>query len=127
MGQNETNDEETNERWRHALRDAITGSTLRAVARSVGMSPSGLQNFLEGASPYGKTRERLRFWYFQQAGFSSFAVEETAYILRRMMGTLPTPDRGVAQLLDTVEGAHQAAGMRAPEWVRLVRGELRVG
>jgi hypothetical protein len=88
------------------------------------MSPSGLQKFLDGGNPYGKTRERLRFWYFRQAGFSSYAVEDAAYILRRLVGTLPVPDHGVADVLDAVEGAYRRAGMYAPEWVRLVRHEL---
>lgn len=112
------------ERFRAALRQAIARSTLRAVAREVGMSPSGLQNFLDGTNPYGKTRERLRMWYFREAGFSSVPAEDAAYILRRLVGTLPTPDYGVAGLLDAVDTAYQREGMRAPEWVRLVRHEL---
>jgi hypothetical protein len=112
------------ERFRAAVRQAIARSTLRAVARDVGMSPSGLQNFLNGSNPYGKTRERLRLWYFREAGFSSFPVEDAAYILRRLVGTLPSPDYGVAGLLDAVDIAYQREGMCAPEWVRLVRHEL---
>ena len=112
------------ERFRAALRHAIARSTLRTVAKDVGMSPSGLQKFLDGTNPYGKTRERLRLWYFREAGFSSFPVEDAAYILRRLVGTLPTPDHGVAGVLDAVESAYRRAGMYAPEWVRLVRHEL---
>ena len=112
------------ERFRAALRQVIARSTLRAVARDVGMSPSGLQNFLDGTNPYGKTRERLRLWYFREAGFSSFPVEDAAYILRRLVATLPTPDQGVAGVLDAVDTAYQREGMHAPEWVRLVRHEL---
>jgi len=113
------------ERYRRAVRDAVARVTLRGVARQVGMSPSGLQKFLDGTRPYGKTKERLRFWYFREAGFSAYAVEDAAYILRRLVGTLPAPDHGVAVVLDAVEGAYQRAGLCAPEWVRLVRHELR--
>ena len=112
------------ERFRDAVRQAIARSTLRVVARDVGMSPTGLRNFLDGTNPYGKTRERLQLWYFREAGFGSFPVEDAAYILRRLVGTLPTPDYGVAGLLDAVDTAYQREGMRAPEWVRLVRHEL---
>jgi hypothetical protein len=115
------------ERYRDAVRQAIASSTLRAVAKEVEMSPTGLQKFLEGTNPYGKTKERLRFWYYRQAGFSSFAVEDAVFILRRLVGTLPTPDHGVAGVLEAVEVAYQRAGMMAPEWVRLVRRELREG
>jgi hypothetical protein len=114
----------TCERFRGAVREAIARSTLRAVAKDVGMSPTGLQKFLDGTNPYGKTRERLRLWYFREAGFSSFPVEDATYILRRLVGTLPTPDYGVAGVLDAVDTAYQRAGMHAPEWVRLVRREL---
>ena len=115
------------ERYRGAVRLAIANSTLRAVAREVGMSPSGLQKFLDGTNPYGMTRDRLRVWYFREAGFSSFGVDDAVYILRRLVGTLPTPDQGVAGVLDAVETAYQRAGMYAPEWVRLVRHEVREG
>jgi hypothetical protein len=126
MRENEpqVDDDATNERFRKAVREAIAFSTLRAVAKDVGMSPSGLQKFLEGTKPYGKTKERLRFWYFRQAGFSSYAVEDAAYILRRLVGTLPAPDHGVADVLNAVEASYQRAGMFAPEWVRLIRHEL---
>jgi hypothetical protein len=120
----EVNNDAASERFRQAVRDAIAGSTLRAVAKDVGMSPSGLQKFLDGTRPYRKTKERLRFWYFRQAGFGSFPVEDAAYILRRLVGTLPTPDYGVAGVLDAVDTAYERQGMRAPEWVRLVRHEL---
>ena len=125
MGRSETDSEHAAcERYRDAVRQAIARSTLRSVAKDVGMSPTGLQKFLDGTNPYGKTRERLRVWYFREAGFSSFAVEDAAYILRRLVGTLPTPDYGVAGVLDAVDTAYQQQGMRAPEWVRLVRHEL---
>lgn len=125
MGQSETMpDDGANERFRQAVRLAIAGSTLRAVAREIGMSPSGLQNFLDGAAPYGKTKEKLRFWYFRRAGFSNYAVEDAAYILRRLVSSLPAPDHGVVAVLDAVESSYQRAGMYPPEWVRLMRHQL---
>jgi hypothetical protein len=114
-------DEPEWERYRRAVRDAVARTTLRGVALQVGMSPTGLQKFLDGTNPYGKTKERLRFWYFREAGFNSYAVED---ILRRLVGTLPAPDHGVAGVLDAVEAAYRRAGMHAPERVRLVRHEL---
>ena len=115
------------ERFRVAVREAMARSTLRAVAKEVGMSPTGLQKFLDGTNPYGKTKERLRFWYFREAGFSSYAVEDAAYILRRLVSTLPAPERGVAIVLDAVEAAYRRVRMMPPEWVQLVRHELQEG
>jgi hypothetical protein len=125
MGQHERDpDAGPNERFRRAVRLAIEGSTLRAVAKEIGMSPSGLQNFLDGAASYGKTKEKLRFWYFRRSGFSSYAVEDAAYILRRLVSSLPAPDHGVIAVLDAVESSYQRVGMYPPDWVRLMRHEL---
>src|SRR4051812_38775065 len=42
-------------------------SSLRSVAREIGMSPSGLKKFLRGASPSSPTLRRLQRWYVQHA------------------------------------------------------------
>lgn len=113
------------DRIREALREAIARSTLRAVARRVGMSPTGLQEFVAGGSrPYGKTREKVRMWFYREAGFSSITPDDAAGLLRRLVGTLPEPERGVARLLDAVESAYHESGMLSPQWVKRVREVL---
>ncbi|HET7233195.1 MAG TPA: hypothetical protein VFJ16_24505 [Longimicrobium sp.] len=48
------------------LRDAATryvaSTSLRQAAREIGMSPTGLQKFLDGAEPYVKTVRKLSLW-----------------------------------------------------------------
>jgi len=56
------------ERFRIALENEIGRTTLRATARKVRMSPSGLTKFLEGSKPYGRTVARVREWYYSEAG-----------------------------------------------------------
>jgi hypothetical protein len=112
------------DRIRNALRVAIARNTLRAVALKVGMSPTGLQEFVAGSRPYGKTREKVRAWFYREAGLSSIAPDEAAQLLRRLVGTLPEPDRGVARLLDSVESAYWEAGMFSPDWVKRVRQDV---
>jgi hypothetical protein len=112
------------ERIRTALRSAIERLTLRAVAVQVGMSPTGLHQFVAGASPYGKTRQKVRAWYYREAGFGAIPPEDALLLLRRMVGTLPEPDSGVALLLCCVEDAYVAAGMFAPGWVAKARTAL---
>ena len=46
-----------------ALRARVAVMGLRAVAREVGMSPSGLRKVLDGGGPFGPTREKLRTWH----------------------------------------------------------------
>src|SRR4028118_2013034 len=48
---------------RGALRQRIAETSLRATARELGMSPTGLQQMIEGASPYKKTVDRITAWY----------------------------------------------------------------
>lgn len=109
------------ERFRLALEDAIQRSSLRAVARGVGMSPTGLTKFLDGTKPYGPTVERLRNWYYTMAGIHRTPPGEIAAQLRRLVVTLPKPNGGVANLLAAVDASYRDAGMYPPEWVRAVR------
>ena len=48
------------------IREEITAranfTSLRRVAREVGMSHSGVKKFCDGAEPYSKTVHRLRVW-----------------------------------------------------------------
>jgi len=109
------------DRIRDALRLAIERGTLRFVAAQVRMSPTGLQQFVDGTKPYGKTREKVRAWYYREAGMNTWTPDEAMRFLRRFVGTVPEPDRGVARLLDSVESVYREQGMFAPDWVGRVR------
>lgn len=112
------------ERYRIALDDAIALTSLRAVAREIGMSPSGLTNFLNGTHPYGRTLERVRNWYYSRAGVHQARPEEIISALRRFVVTLPEPNTGVARLLAAVDESYQNAGMYVPAWVGAARARL---
>lgn len=49
------------------LRDAasayVESTSLRQAAREIGMSPTGLGNFLSGTEPYLTTVRKLRDWH----------------------------------------------------------------
>jgi hypothetical protein len=55
--------EPTVEQLREAVIEAVGASGLRAVARQVRMSPTGLSKFIDGAAPYNPTIRRLRQWH----------------------------------------------------------------
>src|SRR5690606_2328711 len=55
------------DRLRDAVESGVRNRSLRGVAREVGMSPSGLQKFLDGATPYTMTRQKLERWYVREA------------------------------------------------------------
>jgi len=109
------------DRIRNALRAAIERKTLRAVAIQVGMSPTGLREFVAGSRPYGKTREKVRAWFYRAAEMNALSPDDAVRFLRNFVGTLPEPDRGVARLLDSVESLYREAGMFAPAWVGRMR------
>jgi len=112
------------ERYRTALGDAIALTSLRAVARGVGMSPTGLTKFLDGSNPYGPTIERVRNWYYGTAGVHQTPPEEIISVLRRFVVTLPEPNTGVERLLAAVDESYRHAGMFVPGWVSAARARL---
>jgi hypothetical protein len=52
---------------RAALRRHLDEASLRHAAREVGMSPTGLSKFLDGAEPYLPTVMKLRAWHAAHA------------------------------------------------------------
>ncbi len=56
------------ERVRQTVLARVRATSLRAVAREVGMSPSGLEKFLSGGNPYSGTRRKLYNWWLRAQG-----------------------------------------------------------
>jgi hypothetical protein len=50
---------------RESATRAVQESSLRAVARTIGMSPMGLQHFLNGTQPYRGTLKKINLWYLR--------------------------------------------------------------
>ena len=88
------------------------------------MSPTGLTLFIEGTQPYGKTMDKVRRWYLKYVGWESEKAEHIAEQLREIVGTLPHPDTGVANLLEAVERSYRSAGLTPPRWVGRVRQRI---
>lgn len=109
------------ERFRIALESEIERASLRAMARRLKMSPSGLQKFLDGARPYGKTVARLRRWYYGAAGVHNTPPPMIAAELRRYVITTPDPDQGVTRVLEALDAAYREAGMSTPDWIGAVK------
>ena len=111
---------------RDALQGAVHAASLRQVARLVGMSPTGLQKFLDGAHPYSGTRRKLEHWYVLhgpgrlQAGLGG---ELALAILRVLVQDLsPARHRPTMELLlASLEDAYVSARLPHPAWL----GELR--
>lgn len=86
----------------------VEQTSLRQVARDVGLSPSGLDKFLNGAEPYRKTRRKLEAWYVRGAAtdLGQDVSPETVAAAVRILAVFAAPaTRGgfVDRLMNDVE------------------------
>lgn len=116
-------------RMREVLAARVAATSLRQVAREVGMSPTGLQKVLDGADSYSRTRRKLERWYVRESahargGLDAYAVSAA---LRVAVQDLP-PSRQSAtleRLLAELESAYAAGDLKAPDWLDELRRMIR--
>jgi hypothetical protein len=107
------------------LRDSITvhvqASSLRVVARQVGMSPSGLRKFLDGGLPYSKSRKKLYEWYHRQRGqlHSELTCGEISEAIGALIQELPPERRAraMSDLVETLAGLYAQYADACPPWL----------
>lgn len=108
---------------REAARLAVGQSSLRAVARAVGLSPMGLRNFLDGAQPYRATLRKLTIWYVRHGAQGGAGAEVIRSAMSLILEGLPEDSREAAEqaLLAVVEQMHRRAGTHPPGWLNTLR------
>ena len=121
-GQNPTDPRSTTIRhMRETAAARVENTSLRSVAREVGMSPSGLKKFLDGAAPYTPTLRRLRQWYLQYGAVRLGQVEaaDASSALAVLLHDLsPDARRGLARsILEQLARAYEASGKPVPAWL----------
>jgi hypothetical protein len=103
----------------------VENTSLRSVAREIGMSPTGLKKFLQGTAPYSPTIRRLRTWYVQYAALQSGAVEveDATNALSVLVHDLsPDPKREAAVcVLECVGRGYDQSGRSRPAWFDKLR------
>lgn len=99
----------------------VENTSLRSVAREIGMSPTGLKKFLLGTAPYSPTLRRLRNWYVQYASLQAGEVvsEDASAALAVLVHDLsPDPRRETAAcLIDCVARGYEQSGKPRPSWL----------
>ena len=105
-------------RIRGALTAEVERTSLRAVARELTMSATGLRKFLDGTRPHGATCYRVLGWYLRYAARRGEAdAELAAAALEVLVGpaarALPAL---VSQVMDLLAHGFQAAGLEVPAW-----------
>lgn len=105
---------------REATRSAVRRTSLRKVARDIGISAPGLALFLDGSVPRETTLHKIREWYFSEAATRTELSEETARaVLEMLLEPLPEERRRkvfrkvVAVMMD----AHRRQGTVPPQWL----------
>ncbi|HEX6937969.1 MAG TPA: hypothetical protein VF158_01055 [Longimicrobiales bacterium] len=115
------------DRLREAVAERVDAQSLRRVAREVGMSPTGLQKFLHGATPYSATRRKLERWYVREvASYGGAPDAESLRAALHILGRdLPRGERerALADIVQRLETAYRDAGLAPPPWL----AEIRVG
>jgi hypothetical protein len=112
---------------REAARRAVAEASLRAVARSIPMSPMGLQHFVNGTRPYRSTLRKLTAWYVNRGASRGEFSEETAQAaLAILLDGIPEgqQDEARAALLERLASLHTDARTELPLWLaRLLEDE----
>ena len=109
---------------RRAVAGSVSATSLRQVARDVGMSPTGLRKFLLGTTPYSATRKKLERWYVRRGGAPN--IHSALSALEILVQDLPPSER-----LRAMEGiltvlGHSMSG-KVPNWIEQLRSQLREG
>lgn len=109
---------------REAVRLAVAETSLRAVARAVGLSPMGLSNFLDGRRPYTATLRKLTAWFVAEGARPGASEDVIRAALSMLLEGLPEKgrERGVAALLAVVERMHRESRTQPPAWLAALRG-----
>ncbi len=105
----------------------VENTSLRGVAREIGMSPTGLKKFLLGTAPYSPTLRRLRKWYLQHASLPTGEVsyqDASAALVVFTHDLQPEPRREASDcILDCLERGYEQSGRSVPRWVAELRAE----
>ena len=115
----------TVEHLREMAAARVENTSLRAAAREIGMSPTGLKKFLMGTAPYAPTLRRLRKWYLHHAALSTGEVsghDASASLLVLTHDLPPAVRRETAGcLLDCLARGYDAADCGRPRWIAELR------
>jgi|SRR5690625_303343 len=116
------------DRLREAVEGGVRSRSLRSVAREVGMSPSGLQKFLDGSRPYSGTRRKLERWYVREAARyeGGPGVGTAAAALQVLTQDLPTEvgRKTSVEILDLLDTVYRRRRRPSPSWIATLREEL---
>ena len=115
------------ETLREAARLYVDATSLRHAAREIGMSPTGLRGFIDGADPYVKTTRKLTEWYVReiQNRNAELSAESAGAALSLLIKHFPPAQReGVLnEVLDALDRKCRETQTPRPAWLVDMRDE----
>jgi hypothetical protein len=106
---------------RYTIAARVENTSLRSVAREIGMSPTGLKKFLSGTAPYSPTLRRLRYWYLHYAADRAEETreEDISAALRVLLHDMTPERRGqiAYRILECVGQGYETSGKSRPSWL----------
>lgn len=116
---------------RQVIEARLAVVSLRALAREVGMSPTGLQKFIDGSVPYLPTRQKLERWLVREVAAGRVQMSPSAAIaaLEVLVRDLPARRRKRArtEVVRTLRAAYDAAAPPRPGWVDALARDVEKG
>jgi hypothetical protein len=100
--------------------ERVAETSLRAVAREIGMSAPGLALFLDGTSPRHATLEKIHAWHLKGAGADGTSLEAARTSLHMLASSLPPGEYRVRMIRTTlaiVAELHRKQGSQGPPWL----------
>jgi hypothetical protein len=111
---------------RESVAIRVHATSLRAVARQVGMSPSGLEKFIAGGTPYSNTRRKLVEWWYREGTQAPLELSSdgVAVALGTLVRDLPPErrERTLRELVGTLRELYSAHGTPCPAWLSEMPG-----
>lgn len=118
----------TTKHLRETAAARVENTSLRSVAREIGMSPTGLKKFLQGTAPYSPTLRRLRSWYVQYAAVQQghVGLEDAYAALNVLVHDLPPDPRRdtVGCLMECLGRGYDQSGKAQPAWMVELRSRF---
>lgn len=110
---------------RELARHRAEQRTLRYVASQIGVGLSTLHNFVRGAMPHPRIRQKLAEWYVREVGQGGDAYPDVAYAsaVQVLVAGIPADRRKDAaeDLVSLLEALHSKHGLPTPPWLERLR------
>jgi AcrR family transcriptional regulator len=109
---------------RELARLRVAETSLRNVAREIGMSPGGLKGCLDGSDPLRKTLEKLRAWVARVRGLGEASPEVAENTILALLRGLPDPHGGASEVINFMADLHRRQNVDVPEWTTAARARV---